>query len=46
MLTILYLLVKTKTSIMAVAQTYDFTSGMTIPHLNHWNYAHTDVKFH
>ena len=42
-LTILHLLVNTKTLILALDHTYEVTNGMTIPLLNNYTYAQMDV---
>ena len=45
MLTLLYLLVCTRTLIMFEGRTCDFTSGMKIPCLMYSTYDHMDVCF-
>ena len=43
--TVLYLLVSTKTLMLAVDRTCGCTNGMTIPYLTYWTYDQVDVLF-
>ena len=45
MLTILYLLVNTKTIMLALYRTYEFTSGMKVLYLTYWTLAQISVRF-
>ena len=49
MLNVVYLLVNTKTLMLVVDRTYEFTSGVIIPYLTYWTYSQMDffsVKSH
>ena len=46
MLTILYFLVNTKPLILVMNRTYEFTTGITIPHLMYRTYEQMDVCIH
>ena len=39
------LLVNTKTLMLFMGRTYEFTNDMMIPYLTYWTYAHMDVQF-
>ena len=45
MLTVLYLLVNTKTLMLAMELTYEFTNRNTIPYFTYWTYSHMDLLF-